>query len=179
MARHSEFFKEMKTKPIHAKRLAAHMIEDVEEHFTEFARCKRKWGILDDDISNFDKTGFPISVINGEYVIVPTDCDVVYQADPANREIVTSVETLNYRGQKVPLMIIFLGAYHLRKHFDNDMDSDILFARSQSGFSNNKLGLVYLKHFDRFTKALTKGKYRMLIFDGHSSHITQPFIDYC
>jgi hypothetical protein len=78
MARHSDLFKKMKTKLIHAKRLAAHMIEDVEAHFTEFARCKRKWGILDDDISNFDETGFLIGVTNGEYVIVPTDCDVVY-----------------------------------------------------------------------------------------------------
>jgi hypothetical protein len=76
-------------------------------------------------------------------------------------------------------MIIFASAYHLRKHFNNDMDSDILFARSLTGYSNNKLGLVYLKHFNWFTELLTKGSYCMLVFDGHSSHVTQPFIDYC
>jgi len=32
----------MKTKPIHAKRLAAHITEDVEAYFIEFIRCKRK-----------------------------------------------------------------------------------------------------------------------------------------
>jgi DDE superfamily endonuclease len=130
-------------------------------------------------VSNFDESGFPIGVTTSECVIVPIDCTVVYQADPANRELVTTVETLNYGGKKVPSMIIFASAYHLRKHFDNDIDSDILFARSLTGYSNDKLGLVYLKHFNQFTESLTKGSYRMLIFDRHGSHVTQPFIDYC
>jgi len=59
------------------------------------------------------------------------------------------------------------------------MDGDILFACSPTGYSNNKLGLVYLKHFNKFTESLTKGSYCMLIFDEHGSHVTQPFIDYC
>jgi hypothetical protein len=50
-------------------------------------------------VSNFDESGFPISVTTGELVIVPVDCTAVYQADPANRELVTTVETLNY-GEK-------------------------------------------------------------------------------
>ena len=86
------------------------------------------------------------------------------------------METLNYRGKKVLSMIIFASAYHLQKHFDNDMDSNILFARSSTGYSNNKLGLVYLKHFNWFTKSSTKGSY---CHSGASAHIIsrQHFID--
>jgi hypothetical protein len=69
-------------------------------------------------------------------------------------------------------MIIFVGAYYLCKYFDNDIDSDTLFAQSLTRFLNNKLGLVYLKHFDKFTKDLRKSKYRMLLFNKHSSYIT-------
>jgi hypothetical protein len=152
MVRHAEFLKTLKSKPMHVKRLAVHVVEDINDHFTDFRRCKDKWGIHDDDISNFDESGFPIGVTTSEQVIVLVDCTVVYQADPANRELVTTVETLNYGGKKVPSMIIFSSAYHLRKHFDNDMDGDILFARSPSGYSNDKLGLVYLKHFNLFTE---------------------------
>jgi esterase/lipase superfamily enzyme len=79
----------------------------------------------------------------------------------------------------VPPIIIFSGAYYLCRYFDNDIDGDTLFARSDSGYSNNKLGLKYLEHFNRYTKNLTKGRYRMLIFDGHSSHLSQNFLDYC
>jgi hypothetical protein len=117
-------------------------------------------------------------VTSSEQVIVLVDCTVVYQADPANRELVTTVETLNYSGKKVPSMIIFSSAYHLQKHFDNNINGDILFTRLALGYSNDKLGLVYLKHFNLFTELSTKGSYCMLIFNGHGSYVTQPFINY-
>ena len=76
-------------------------------------------------------------------------------------------------------MIIFVGAYHLRRYFkNNDLDSDITFARSESGYLNDKLGVRYLKHFNYWASKST-GKYWMLIFDGHGSHLTQEFLDYC
>ena len=76
-------------------------------------------------------------------------------------------------------MIIFSGAYHLRRFFKNNLDGNILFARSDSGYSNDKLGIKYLEHFNRFTSQKAKGKYRMLLFDGHGSHLSQEFLDFC
>jgi DDE superfamily endonuclease len=177
--RQSEYLKTLKSKPLSAKRLAAHIVEDVEEHFKAFKKCKEYWGIQDEDIYNFDETGFQIGVTSGENVLVPRDITVVYSADPENKELITSVETLNYGGQKVPPMIIFAGAYHLRRYFKNDLDGDILFTRSESGYSNDKLGVRYLEHFNYFTESKSISKYRMLIFDGHGSHLTQEFLDYC
>ena len=139
--RQSEYLKTLKSKPLSAKRLAAHIVEDVKEHFKAFKKCKEYQGIQDEDIYNFDETGFQISVTSGENVLVPRDITVVYSADPENKELITSVKTLNYGGQKVPLMIIFAGAYYLRRYFKNDLDGDILFTRSESGYSNDKLGV--------------------------------------
>jgi hypothetical protein len=75
-------------------------------------------------------------------------------------------------------MVIFKGAYHLRKYFDNNMDPDTFWARSESGFSNDRLRLKYLKHFNKFTFKGKRGQYRLLIFDSHGSHLTQDFIDF-
>lgn len=147
MTRNTTYLKTLKTRPISAKRLATHIVEDIRSHFKEFTRCKEKWGIQDEDISNFDETGFQIGVMPGEQVIVPVDCMSVYVTDPDNKELVTSVETINWGGQKIPPMIIFKGAYHIRKHFDNDMNPNTLWARSPTGFSNDRLGMVYLEHF--------------------------------
>jgi hypothetical protein len=36
-----------------------------------------------------------------------------------------------------------------------------------------------LKHFDAHTKARKVGAYRLLILDGHESHLNQDFKDYC
>jgi hypothetical protein len=76
-------------------------------------------------------------------------------------------------------MLIFKGAYHLRKYFKNNLSGDTFFRRSESGFTNNKLTLSWLQHFNRYTEKRTIGRYRMLIFDGYRSYVTQDFIKYC
>ncbi|KIM94488.1 hypothetical protein OIDMADRAFT_75280, partial [Oidiodendron maius Zn] len=177
--RQSNYIKGLKSKSLSAKRLASHIVEDIEGYFKAFKKCKDYWGIQDKDIYNFDETGFQIGVSSGEMVLVPKDILAVYTADPENKELITSVETINYGGRKVPPIIIFAGAYHLRRYFKNNLDGDILFARSSSGYSNDKLGLKYLEHFNRYTQSKSIGQYRMLIFDGHGSHLTQEFLDFC
>jgi hypothetical protein len=42
MIRHTEFFKTLKTKLMHVKRLAAHIVKNVNDHFVDFRRCKDK-----------------------------------------------------------------------------------------------------------------------------------------
>jgi hypothetical protein len=51
---------------------------------------------------------------------------------------------------------------------------------SQSGWTNNELGLAWLKQvFKRFTREKAGYKWRLLILDGHGSHLTMNFIEYC
>jgi hypothetical protein len=89
-----------------------------------------------------------------------------------NRELVTTVECISAGGYYLPIMLIFKGAYHLRKYFKNNINDNTLFTRSDTGFINDKLTLKWLYYFDKFTKNRTKGKYRMLVFNGYRSHIT-------
>ena len=51
-------------------------------------------------------------------------------------------------------------------------------AVSDNGWTNDKLGLEWIQHFYETTKHC-KGKWRLLIFDGHSSHQTAEFRDFC
>jgi hypothetical protein len=111
--------------------------------------------------------------------VLPAGVDAVYVDDPDNKELVTSTERIGASGYHVPAMLIFKGAYHLRKYFDNDIDGNTLFARSDSGFTNDKLTMEWIKHFEKFTADRTVRRYRMLIFDRYRSHVTQDFIDYC
>jgi hypothetical protein len=51
---------------------------------------------------------------------------------------------------------------------------------SPSGWTNNDIGLAWLEQvFDRYTKAKARRSYRLLILDGHGSHVTMDFISYC
>jgi hypothetical protein len=63
--------------------------------------------------------------------------------------------------------------------FDPD-DHRAHFASSPSGWTNNEIGLAWLKQvFDRSTRAKAGRSYRLLILDGHGSHLTKDFIEYC
>jgi hypothetical protein len=51
---------------------------------------------------------------------------------------------------------------------------------SSSGWTNNGMGLAWLKQvFNRGTKANARSSYRLLILDGHGSHLTMDFVEYC
>lgn len=178
MARQADFLKSIKEKPLAAKRVAAHIVEDVKGHFAKFDRCKRRYNVKDDDVSNFDESGFQIGAVTGDRVYVSLNCEAIYNADPDNRELVTAVVTINFGATRVPAMIIFKGAYHLRRHFQNDLDGNILFARSPTGFTNRGLGLASLSTSINSALLPNLADIVSWIFDGHGSHISRDFLDY-
>jgi hypothetical protein len=49
---------------------------------------------------------------------------------------------------------------------------------SKNGWTNNALGLKWLKYFDAHTKTRKVGVYRLLILDGYESYLNQDFKDY-
>jgi hypothetical protein len=46
------------------------------------------------------------------------------------------------------------------------------------GWTNNKLGLAWLKRFHQATKTKARRSWRLLICDGHGSHMTMEFLAY-
>jgi hypothetical protein len=62
----------------------------------------------------------------------------------------------------------------------NPDDRRACFAASPTGWTNNNIGLAWLKQvFDPSTKEKAGRSYRLLMLDGHGSHLTMDFIDYC
>jgi hypothetical protein len=52
-------------------------------------------------------------------------------------------------------------------------------AVSDNGWTTDELGVEWNKHFNRCTASRTSGAYRLLILDGHGSHVTPEFDQYC
>jgi DDE superfamily endonuclease len=50
---------------------------------------------------------------------------------------------------------------------------------SDNGWTTNELGFQWIQHFEKHTKSRTKGSYRLLILDGHESHNSLQFQDFC
>ncbi|KAM9873287.1 transposase [Verticillium dahliae] len=50
---------------------------------------------------------------------------------------------------------------------------------SQTGYSNDQISLEWVKHFERHSAKTSIGSKRLLLLDGHGSHHTKEFIQYC
>ncbi|OBS16448.1 hypothetical protein FPOA_27434 [Fusarium poae] len=99
---------------------------------------------------------------------------------PGNREWITAIQAINAEGQLIPPFLIGTGQYHLANWYrECDLPGDWVIATSRNGWTNNELGLEWLKHFDRSTSNRSVGVYRLLILDGHESHHSANFERYC
>ncbi|RYC78876.1 hypothetical protein BFJ63_vAg18251 [Fusarium oxysporum f. sp. narcissi] len=140
-----------------------------------------KYGIRSDDIWNFDETGFMMGVIEpGTVVTSSYRQGRPKQVQPGNREWITVIEGINAEGQSIPPFIIGAGKDHLANWYQEcDLPGDWVIALSEKGWTDNKLGLEWLKHFDQATAKRTNSRYRLLILDGHESHHSVEFEEYC
>ena len=139
-----------------------------------------QYGIDPDDIYNFDETGFAMGLTATARVITRSE----YYGrrsllQPGNREWATAIETISASGWALPPCIILKGKVFIESWFDN-LPDDWRIEVSPNGWTSDEIGIRWLeKLFIPSTIARTKGKYRLLILDGHGSHLTPKFNEIC
>jgi hypothetical protein len=95
---------------------------------------------------------------------------------PGNREWAL-IAGINAAGWSIPPFIILTAQYHLSAwYMDEAIPRDWVLAVSENGWTDNKLGLEWLKHFDAHIKTRTTGAHRL---DGHESHNFLESQAYC
>jgi len=100
-----------------------------------------------------------------------------------NRDWITTLCTICADGTTLPPALIYEAMNdNIRDIWVEDIQPgqhQVYVASSPSGWTNNRLGLAWLKDvFDANTKSKARRKWRLLIVDGHGSHITREFVDY-
>jgi len=77
----------------------------------------------------------------------------------------------------LPSFVIFKGAAHYMGWHTETSDPEAKFAYSPNGWTDDKLGLEWLRHFDKHTRDRQggNGRPRLLILDGYRSHINLEF----
>ena len=152
----------------------------LQEWFTTVQCMVDENGIQPEDIYNFDETGFAMGLISTAKVITRAE---YYSRrallQPGNREWVTVIESISASGFVLPPCIIFKGKNYIESWFD-DLPGDWRFEVSPNGWTSDEIGLRWLQRlFIPATSMRTKGKYRLLILDGHGSHLTPQFDRLC
>ncbi|APA14250.1 hypothetical protein SS1G_11952 [Sclerotinia sclerotiorum 1980 UF-70] len=153
----------------------------LEEWFRLVANMRAKYGILDGDFYNFDETGFMMGIICAAMVVTSAERNGRSKTvQPGNREWATAIICGNGEGETIPPFLVVQGQVHLSNWYtETNLPAEWAIKPTSNGWTNNETGLEWLKHFDKHTKNRRKGKYRMLVLDGHESHESVAFQAYC
>ena len=153
----------------------------ISDWFRLIQNIKSKYRILDDNIYNFDKTGFMMGIIFPGMVVTTSEGrGKAKLAQPGNREWATVIQGMNALGWAIPPFIILAAQYHLANWYEEgSLPPDWRIATTSNGWTTNKVGLDWIKHFDHHTARRMKATYRLLILDRHESHHSTEFELYC
>jgi hypothetical protein len=99
---------------------------------------------------------------------------------PGNREWATAICSIAGDGFVVPPFLVVKGRFHLASWYsEHQIPDDWAVKTTPNGWTDNETGLDWLQHFDKHTKGRRMGGYRMLVLDGHESHVSAEFEEYC
>ncbi|ODM22204.1 hypothetical protein SI65_03050 [Aspergillus cristatus] len=139
-------------------------------------------GIHEDDIWNFDETGFAMGLCTTSKVITAVErSERPRTVIQGNREWVTIIECINSKGISIPPVVILKGKEHQAPWYQEpNLHPAWKLTNSANGWTTDEIGLKWLKQvFDPFSKPYSTGAKRLLILDGHSSHQTAEFDNFC
>lgn len=175
---------ELKTRYSRAYDFQRALCEDpakIDAWFRLVKNMRAKYAIQDEDFYNFDETGFMMGVICGSMVVTRADRKGRgKQLQAGNREWATAIECVSSDGFVVPPFLIVQGKTHLASWYtETDLPPDWIIKTSPNGWTDNDTALEWIEHFHKSTERRRKGVYRMVVLDGHESHLAALFEDFC
>jgi hypothetical protein len=89
--------------------------------------------------------------------------------------MVTLIEGIFAEGKYIPPTIIIKGFWFMEDWSNENQDGSELLLLSDSSYTNEELGMLWLDHFISFSGTGLKALIKLLLFDGHSLHMTEDF----
>lgn len=167
-----------KQKPLELERKLAHDPDMVQNWFERFQALRERYNVFDEDIWNFDETGFQIGVGKSQWIVTSSRTKRHFLISDNNREYVSAVEAVSATGIVLDPMLILPGRVHLER-FYQDLKDEVLIGLSDTGYANDELTYAYIQHFERQSRRTRRGAHRILLCDGYKSHLTQELLKFC
>ncbi|KAJ8110223.1 hypothetical protein OPT61_g6878 [Boeremia exigua] len=186
--RNSDLLINAYTTPMDSNRIHADSIDSYQLYFELLHSKMKEYNILPRDTYNMDEKGFAIGVSGRSKRIFDK---ALYQTKrfqkslhDGNREWVSILVSVCADGSVLPPGVIYPAAGRaVQANWVAPIDPkkhDIFFTTSPTGWTNDDLGITWLEQvFERYTAPKARRRWRLLILDGHGSHVTKAFIDYC
>jgi hypothetical protein len=156
-------------------------------YFELLHRKMQEYNVEPRNTYNMDEKGFFVGITTRSKRVFSK---AIWQAklrtaaiQDGNREWITLLACICADGEALPPALIYEGKAGLQSSWVEDVEArihEVFIANSASGWTNNDIGLAWLEQlFERYTAPKARRQWRLLIVDGHGSHLTREFIDYC
>ncbi|KAF1999405.1 DDE-domain-containing protein, partial [Amniculicola lignicola CBS 123094] len=163
-----------------ANRAYNHDPKTIDDFFKLLKSTKRKHWPQPANMWNMDKKGCMLGQAQAAKVVVgasTTQKKRAFIQQPGNQELVTAIECVSAAGVVIDPLIVFKGKFHQDKWVQMDGGrSGWSYALSQKGWTDDELGLEWLKIFEQATRPALPREKRLLIMDNHGSHLTGKFL---
>ncbi|RYN73047.1 hypothetical protein AA0120_g12656 [Alternaria tenuissima] len=185
--RHSDQLTTKWSAGLDRQRHEADSKERYESYFALLHSKMREYNLDERNTYNMDEKGFFTGITTRSKRVfskaVWASKERTAAIQDGSREWVTLIACVCASGEALPPALIYEGTSGIQSSWVDDVEvgqHQVFFANSPTGWSNNDLGLAWLEQvFDRFTKPKARRGWRLLILDGHGSHVTADFIEYC
>ena len=173
--RHPQLAGKLSTQ-IDRQRVFANNPITLRDYYNKLQRLLRKHHFLPGNIWNMDEKGFILGFSSRAKVICRAARRNPHVAQDGSREMLTVLESVSALGVALPPFVVYKGKGHyMGWHLETD-DPQARFAYSKNGWTDDQLGVAWLReHFE--PKTYTNHP-RLLILDGHGSHITWQFCQF-
>ena len=172
------------------KRIKASHPMIIQDHFNKLTKVIKTHSLQPSQIYNMDEKGFLMGVSERSRVVytsgvIPLGQSAFPIPDDGNRESLTVIETVCAGGYVLPPLIIFKGANHYMgcHQFTGGQESkNFQFSYSLKGYTSRTLSMEWLQkvfHPHTLEKNTGASKHRLLIVDGHDSHVHLDFLEFC
>ena len=167
----------VKQKPAERERVEAEDISILQAWYDRLEPIVNR--IPPSNIYNFDETGFALGQGKPQKVITRNQQRTRIPFSERG-ELLTGIECVAADGWVMEPYFVAPGVVHLERWYNGGtLSEESRIAVSSSGYSNDQLAVDWLHFFQKHTKDRARGQQRLLLFDGHGSHLTWQFLHLC
>jgi hypothetical protein len=166
-------------RTIESARTTAASQDTIRAFLELFERTRIELGIQYEDMWNMDETGCALGVCTNSQVVASSSKKKAYIKSPEDREWVSIIETISAVGVKLQCLVIFKGKHLQSTWFPAQGTPDWLYTTSENGWTSNSIGYEWLQRIFIPNTSPSNSGWRLLLLDGHGSHIPIDFMWLC
>jgi DDE superfamily endonuclease len=181
LLRRNPHIKETLSQPVQRSRGAVTKEPAAKQWFTLFHELRTEHGIQDEQIYNMDEKGLMLGPVQRSTVLVSMEQKQAYIRDGGKQEWVSIIECVKggVNCKAISPFIISRSKRHQSAWFDGS-NSNARVDQREKVWTDKEISLNWLSnHFHPLTLPPDPNTKRLLIVNGHESHCTIDFIEFC